>query len=170
MSYTKPCVYLAGFDVFRHDSIERGKYLKSICAKYGLKGLYPIDNEIDPQLKGGESAQAICQANIAMIKRSNGIIANLNTFRGHEPDSGTVFEVGMAIALGIPVWAYFDDHRSLLDKVPNIEGWDRDELKVEDFELPQNLMLACTWRDACSDPEDAIAMASQYLLSQHSLS
>ncbi|WP_416367503.1 nucleoside 2-deoxyribosyltransferase [Variovorax paradoxus] len=34
------------------------------------------------------------------------MIANLEPFRGAEPDFGTVFEVGGATALGLPVVAY----------------------------------------------------------------
>ena len=30
-------------------------------------------------------------------------MANLNAFRGHEPDSGMIFEVGFEIALGKPL-------------------------------------------------------------------
>lgn len=30
-SASKPLVYLAGFDVFRADAIEHGRYLKALC-------------------------------------------------------------------------------------------------------------------------------------------
>ena len=37
------------------------------------------------------------------------MLANLEPFRGSEPDSGTAFEVGYALALGKPVYAYLSD-------------------------------------------------------------
>ncbi|KPW90352.1 hypothetical protein ALP58_200137 [Pseudomonas savastanoi] len=41
-----PLVYLAGFDVFRPDAVEYGRYLKALCSAHGLEGLYPFDNEV----------------------------------------------------------------------------------------------------------------------------
>ena len=40
-------IYIAGFDVFKPDSIEIGKSYKLTCKEYGYEGLYPLDNEID---------------------------------------------------------------------------------------------------------------------------
>ena len=42
-------IYLAGFDVFRKDAVERGIILKNLCEKYGYEGLYPLDNEVQEQ-------------------------------------------------------------------------------------------------------------------------
>ena len=51
-------------------------------------------------------AEHIFTSNVAKLSEADGVIANLAPFRGHEPDSGTVFEVGYAIARGIPVIGY----------------------------------------------------------------
>uniref|UniRef100_UPI0001E287E9 nucleoside 2-deoxyribosyltransferase n=1 Tax=Pseudomonas syringae group genomosp. 3 TaxID=251701 RepID=UPI0001E287E9 len=91
-----PLVYLAGFDVFRPDAIEYGRYLKALCAAHGLEGLYPFDNEVTPGQTLHETARQIYAMNVAMIQRCSAVLANLNVFRGLEPDSGTAFEVGMA--------------------------------------------------------------------------
>lgn len=100
-------IYLAGFDVFRPDAIEHGEKLKKLCTAAGVIGLYPLDNDIPQGLAMEDSAQWICKSNMAMLTQADAVLANLESFRGHEPDSGTVFEVGVAIALGKPVWAYF---------------------------------------------------------------
>ncbi|MCF5781818.1 nucleoside 2-deoxyribosyltransferase, partial [Pseudomonas syringae] len=100
-----PLVYLAGFDVFRADAVEHGRYLKALCTAHGLEGLYPFDNDVTPGQTPHEAAQQIYSMNVAMIHRCSAMLVNLNLFRGLEPDSGTVFEVGMAVALNKPVRA-----------------------------------------------------------------
>jgi nucleoside 2-deoxyribosyltransferase len=150
----KPLIYLAGYDVFRPDAVEHGEYLKALCTAHGLEGLYPFDNEIPSGLSKKEAARLICSMNIDMIRRSDALLANLNLFRGFEPDSGTVFEVGMAVALGKPVWAYFEPIASLRERVPHDErGLDEQGHLVEDFGLPRNLMLACSWAGCSSTVE-----------------
>ncbi|WJJ93956.1 nucleoside 2-deoxyribosyltransferase [Neopusillimonas aromaticivorans] len=157
-------IYLAGPDVFREDSITWGKYLQTVCEEHGLTGLYPLDNDIAPRHNPQETAHAIAQANMQMIRQADGVVANLEPFRGIEPDSGTVFEVGVAIALGKPVWVYFPHTGDLLQQVPDIDagrcaqGW-----LVEDFGLPRNLMLACQWHGYSPTVEEAIAEMAQLL-------
>lgn len=160
-----PRIYLAGFDVFRPDAVEHGRYLKSLCEAHGLEGLYPFDNDVPPAATAQATAKVICDANIAMIRRCDGVLANLNLFRGLEPDSGTAFEVGMAVALGKPVWAYFDPADSLLEIVPHdAQGLDEWGYQVEDFGLPRNLMLACTWVGNSSSVEVGVEGLAGYLL------
>lgn len=162
-TYT-PKVYLAGFDVFRRDAITRGQQLKTLCAREGLEGLYPFDNEVSADLPAGEMARMICTMNIAMIQGCDAVLANLNLFRGLEPDSGTAFEVGMAIALNKPVWVYFDPVDSLRQYVPHdAQGYDPQGFLVEDFGLPRNLMLACTWAGSSPTAEMAATALSAYL-------
>ncbi|MCD5995472.1 nucleoside 2-deoxyribosyltransferase [Pseudomonas sp. CDFA 602] len=149
-----PLVYLAGFDVLRKDAVDYGHYLKALCTAHGLEGLYPFDNEVPQGLAPQETARLICTMNIAMIQRCSAVLANLNVFRGLEPDSGTAFEIGMAVALNKPVWAYFEPATSLRELVPHdIDGFDPEGFLVEDFQLPRNLMLACTWAGTSSTVE-----------------
>lgn len=135
-------IYLAGFDVFRPDAVAQGERLKTLCAEFGHVGLYPLDNALPPGLQGPEAARWICEANLALIRQADVVLANLNDFRGHEPDSGTAFEVGFAVALDKPVWAYLDDDRPLIKQIGR--SVDAHGFTVEDFGLPRNLMLACT--------------------------
>jgi len=159
-----PEIYLAGFDVFRTDAVEHGAALKSLCAAQGMHGLYPMDNQIPEGLAGGAAAQAIYRQNVQMIRRCDAVLANLDTFRGQEPDSGTAFEIGMAVALGKPVWAYFTpvaDLRTLVGCGP--QGLDASGFCVEDFGLPRNLMLACSWVGYSATVEAGVAALARYL-------
>jgi nucleoside 2-deoxyribosyltransferase len=164
----QPLVYLAGFDVFRADAVEHGRYLKSLCEQHGLQGLYPFDNEVPSGLRPDETAAIICSANMAMIRRCDAVLANLNVFRGAEPDSGTVFEVGMAVALDKPVWVYFEGSGSLREQIAHdAEGFDAQGFQVEDFGLPRNLMLACTWTGSSATPEQAIAALAAFMSDEY---
>jgi nucleoside 2-deoxyribosyltransferase len=105
---TRPRIYLAGPDVFFVDSARILGELQALCDRLGLVGVVPSDGGLASGFEGTEAALArrIYEGNIALIRGADGVMANLVPFRGHEPDSGTVFEVGFAVALGKPVVAY----------------------------------------------------------------
>ena len=140
-------VYLAGPGIFRPDAAEYGAMLKDLCEHYGLKGLFPLDSEVrgnNPR----ELAATIRAANIRMLEQSDYVIADLSPFRGPEPDSGTVWEIGYAAALGKPVLGYSSDRREQRAKTVDILGLqanattDREGQRIEDFGLSHNLMFA----------------------------
>lgn len=161
----KPRIYLAGFDVFRRDAVEHGEYLKRLCREQGMQGLYPFDNEVAADLAPAECAAQICRLNLAMIREADAVLANLNLFRGFEPDSGTAFEVGAAVALGKPVWAYFQAQGSMREWLPgDARGRDAEGFLIEDFGLPRNLMLACSWAGCSDSVERAVPALHDYLL------
>ncbi|RZI92580.1 MAG: nucleoside 2-deoxyribosyltransferase [Variovorax sp.] len=116
---TPPRIYLAGPDVFFRDSAAIFSTLKAHCERLGLVGIEPSDGGIAAGFEGPDEllAQRIFDGNIRLIREADGVIANLQPFRGHEPDSGTVFEVGFAVALGKPVVAYGVDARSYAERV-----------------------------------------------------
>ncbi|HBP5604781.1 TPA: nucleoside 2-deoxyribosyltransferase [Pseudomonas aeruginosa] len=158
-------LYLAGPDVFRADAVAHGEALKALCARYGFEGLYPLDNALPKQLaEPREQAAWIYHANIGLIERADAVLANLNFFRGAEPDSGTAFEVGYATALGKPVYGYVDDAGSYAERIrrhaPELVGEDptrdRDGMALEEFGLPLNLMLAVPGRIVVGDAEQAL--------------
>ncbi|AKA23687.1 nucleoside 2-deoxyribosyltransferase [Pseudomonas chlororaphis] len=162
-----PGIYLAGFDLFRRDALARGEYLKRLCAAQGLRGLYPFDQPVAAQATPEHTARLICQQNLRLLRDCDAVLANLNAFRGLEPDSGTAFEVGMAVALGKPVWAWFEAPATLREQVPHdADGRDAQGLLVEDFNLPRNLMLACTWAGCSASVEAALPDLAAYL-AQH---
>jgi len=158
-------VYLAGFDVFLPDAVAHGERLKTLCATYGFEGLFPLDNAAPPELAGQALAEWIYRANIALIRRADMVMANLNPFRGAEPDSGTAFEVGYAIACGKPVWGYTNQAGTLIDQVAVGAAADDGASRmvdaqghtVEDFGLNLNLMLACSARIVTGGPADCLA-------------
>ena len=140
-------VYIAGPDVFCINAKEIGELLKQKCYKYEFKGLFPLDNILEANSKK-ELAIKIKNANIELIKLCDIVIANLSPFRGPEPDSGTVWEVGYAQALGKNVVGYSTDMRDLKTRTQDMLGLKNDSLRdlnnleIEDFNLTHNLMYA----------------------------
>jgi nucleoside 2-deoxyribosyltransferase len=132
-------LYFAGPDVFRPDAREWAERLRGLCASLGHEALIPLDSR-------AQSAAEIYAANLAMIRQTDVVIANLNPFRGCEPDSGTCCEVGMAVALGKRVIAYIANGEALRERVlrefGGAQNHDRNGQALEDFGLPLNLMLA----------------------------
>jgi nucleoside 2-deoxyribosyltransferase len=159
-------IYLAGFDVFRRDSVEHGKHLVELCARQGAVGLYPLDNVVPQGLSAHAMAKWIADANVRMIDSCDAVLVNLNPFRGHEPDSGSIFEFGYACGIGRHVWGYFSDHRPMIEKVPVVEGHDANGLAVEDFDLPLNLMLSTRWAGASTTFEEGLVALCDFLDAQ----
>ncbi len=138
-------VYIAGPDVFRPDAPIWAESVRTRCAALGFSALIPLDGD-------ASTPTGIYANNIDMIRAADAVIANLNPFRGVEPDSGTCFEVGFALALGKKVVGYIRSRELLCDRVARLQGrvldmqngygLDADGLRVENFGLPLNLMLA----------------------------
>ncbi len=154
-------LYLAGPDVFQPDALAWASEARRLCEAAGHTALIPLD--------GVETtAPRIYRANIALIHEADAVIANLNPFRGCEPDSGTCVEVGYALALGKPVIGHLAIEETttgrvarLTGKVPEIsdarpidgEGW-----HIENFGLPHNLMLAVPLRLATGGLAEALGL------------
>lgn len=139
--------------MFRPDAAEHGRRLLAVCAEHGFQGVFPLADSLPEGLAPPALARHIYRANIAHIAACDAVAANLDFFRGPEPDSGTCFEVGYAVALGKPVVGYVPEHGSFAERIArrhphavrsarhDAAGWE-----LEEFGLPLNLMLGvpCT--------------------------
>ena len=144
-------IYLAGPDVFLPDALAIGRRKAAICAHHGLIGLYPLDNAVD--LAAADASLAIFKGNEAMMDAADAIIANLTPFRGPSADAGTVYELGYMAGRGKLCFAYSNDPAIYADRVARSfrittsdagHITDADGLTVEDFGLPDNLMMIHT--------------------------
>src|SRR5581483_9324953 len=147
-------IYLAGPEVFLPDAIAVGRRKQEICARHGLTGLFPLDNELAARAEEPLSRR-IFAANSAMMERADAIIANLTPFRGPSADAGTVYELGFMLGLrgagknklclgySNIALSYRDKVRDRFMLTPDASGALRDdeELEVEDFDLADNLMI-----------------------------
>jgi len=159
-------LYLAGPDVFRPDAVEHGRRLVALCAEYGFEAVFPLDPSLPRDLPPPAAARRIYQANVAHIERCDAVVANLDFFRGPEPDSGTCFEVGYAIARGKTVVAYVPESGSFAERIRSrhpqavgadgkvdAAGWE-----LEEFGLPLNLMLGASCRTVVGDLRAALEL------------
>lgn len=155
-------IYLAGPDVFFPNPDQWKSKCVACIEAAGHEALVPVDNEV-------VDSKGIYEANIKLLNQADAVVANLNPFRGFEPDSGTCFEVGYAIARGVKVIGYVSDGRSQADKLAISDGKglgmrdgrpiDKNGHFVENFKHPVNLMLAksCT-EIVTGDMEKALAL------------
>lgn len=157
-------IYLAGPDVFRPDAAAHGRRLVALCAELGFEGVFPLDESLAAEGDPHGVARRIYQANVGHLARCDAVIANLDFFRGAEPDSGTCFEVGYAVALGKPVVGYVPEEGSFAQRIrrrhPAIAGaGSRDHAgwELEEFGLPLNLMLGVPCRVVVGGAREALA-------------
>ena len=156
-------LYLAGPDVFRPDAPDHGQRLVALCASYGFDAVFPLSGAL-PALPPDALARHIYENNIAHIAACDAVLANLDFFRGPEPDSGTCFEVGYATALGKRVVGYVPEDGSFAQRIrrrhphavgagaKDAQGWE-----LEEFGLPLNLMLGVPCRIVVGGVREALA-------------
>lgn len=167
-------VYLAGPDVFRPDAAAHGRGLVALCAEYGFAGVFPLDESLGESAGEGLAPRALAdriyRANLAHIDACDAVLANLDFFRGPEPDSGTCFEVGYATARGKPVIGYVREGGTFAERIrrrwpqavgeglADAAGW-----QLEEFGLPLNLMLGVPCRIVVGDLRAALdALRAQH--------
>lgn len=120
----KPVAYLADFEMFLPTVKETVKYWKETCEKYGIIGLFPGDEEPEDEFKPyvpkddsqEEKAYSYFMHDVNHMKRSDMVIAQLDDWRGAEPDSGTAFEVGYFAAAGKPCYGFCNRCASMIER------------------------------------------------------
>ncbi|WP_419799988.1 nucleoside 2-deoxyribosyltransferase [Terasakiella sp.] len=163
-------IYLAGPGVFYPDPVAHSQELKEICAQCGLEGVFPMDAGLDiSNLSKHRAAHAIYEANIELIDSCCGVMADMQAFRGPGMDGGTAFEMGYAVAKGLPVVGY-NARSTYLERTRGfyngLQKQGRDEadplgLIVEDFDLVDNLMMACGAQAIVCDAQNAADLLSR---------
>lgn len=151
-------LYLAGPDVFFPDAGDLFARKRAMCEAAGFTALLPIDIDLIESEPSEAMAREIYAADMKAVRSSDALIANLTPWRGPGADPGTAFEFGFAAGLGKPVFGYLNvtdegeaDHRTRVlswvggELGPDGRWRDGDDCEIEDFGLPENLML---WAEA----------------------
>jgi len=139
-------VYLAGPDVFFPDPLDWAARRAAICAAHGLTAVSSFDAVDEPAAWAAlPEADRIARRNEAHIRAVDAVIANLTPFRGVSADVGTVYEVGFARGLGLPVFGYTTTTALLSDR-SGAGTHDAEGLEIERFGLHENLMIDCAVR------------------------
>jgi nucleoside 2-deoxyribosyltransferase len=101
--------------VFLPDAVDFGQRKVEMCGRYGLTGLYPLDNSVD--LAADDVSLSIFKGNVGMMNEAVAIIANLTPFRGVSADPGTAFELGYMAGRGKLCLGYSNDGSIYIDRV-----------------------------------------------------
>src|SRR5215813_10389430 len=147
-------LYLSGPDLWCPVAEAHARRKHELCAQAGFVGVSSFDGVLVETTPSEAMAREIYADSIARLRQCDALVANLTPWRGPGCDPGTAFEIGFAAALGKPVFAYLNvadedeaDHRgrveALVGAQRDADGRWRDLLgcEVEDFGLPENLML-----------------------------
>ena len=127
----KPRVYLAGPIVFYADPAATFNVMKDICARYGLEGRAPIDNQMGLEgLDAGEELMIkIAEADFDLMDQCDAGIFCLDPFRRcPEMDPGTAVEIGYMKAQNKIMTGWSTDARLYPEKVKTFlrERYDED--------------------------------------------
>jgi nucleoside 2-deoxyribosyltransferase len=133
--------YLAGPDVFLPDAVAHAARKVEICRRFGLRGLPPLNEDVETAAGDLEVWQAIYQKDIAMMERCDIIIANLTPFGGASADAGTLIEVGWFLGKGKPIFGYSNTAESFESRMRRQLGDAHAQFGIEGFHLPDNLMI-----------------------------
>jgi len=163
-------IYLAGPDVFFPEPKEIARGHREVLADFGLDGVFPLDNEVEPGGSPREMAQKIFELNCRLIDSCQGVLANMIPFRGPSMDVGTAWEVGYAYAQGKPIVGYTEDLADYREKVFDA-GWsdeiesERDDFDnaIEHFEVTDNLMITQSLIAVVPTIEEAAALLAERL-------
>lgn len=142
--------YLAGPDILRNDADLRRDALKALCERYMLEGLWPDEN--NPE---GMRPSFVFALRTEQIRRADIVIANISPFRGPGLEGGTAWEIGFAVALRKPVYAYTDDPRPYGERVQGMA----DGMAMDSFGLIESLMVACSINGPYTSAEEAMREA-----------
>lgn len=144
-------LYIAGPMCFYPNGYAQWEGLRAYTQSMGVAVSLPNDAELnlnheDLRLNADEIFKNCCDS----MNKTTAIIANLEFFRGPEPDGGTVYEIGMAFAKGARCYAYTRDNRAMVWKYQGAElknnlPHDRAGRVLPFYDLPfsPNLVSAC---------------------------
>lgn len=151
-------VYLSGPDLWFPDAHAHAARKRALCTAAGFTGLTPLEEDLFETERSEAMAREIYAANLTRLRKADALIANLTPWRGASCDAGTAFEAGFMSGRGKPVFGYLnvgdEDEAELRIRVLDHAGGEKDGqgvwrdaegCEIEDFGLPENLML---WAEA----------------------
>jgi len=150
-------VYLSGPERWLPDSEALVARQHALCAAAGVE--VKVADAAMVEQDGSEAMARELYANaLASVRDADAVIANLTPWRGPSAHPATLFETGFASALGKPVFAYMnvgdEADAEYAERVGATVGVvlgedgvlrDADNTVVEDFGLPETIML---WAEA----------------------
>ena len=110
-------IYIAGPECFYTYGYDALAAMRKRAESLGFGVTLPNDDPLDlenPDLR--KRADSIFENLKTIMMKTTAVVADLEAYRGAEPDAGTVYELGMAYAKGARCYGYTRDKRSLRTK------------------------------------------------------
>jgi nucleoside 2-deoxyribosyltransferase len=151
-------LFLSGPDLWLPDAPALMTRRREICEAAGFAAVSGRDSPLVETEPSEAMAREIYAGVLERLRGADAVVANLTPWRGPTADSGVAFEAGFAAALGKPVFAYINvateeeaEYRGRVERIIGAtpdedDRWrDDDGNEIEDFALPETLML---WAEA----------------------
>lgn len=115
--YKDEMLYIAGPACFYPRGYDLWEALRKKATYLGFGVALPNDNKLELNHADLRLNADVIFANCAeSMNHTTTIVADLEQFRGSEPDGGTVYEIGMAYARGLRCYGYTRDKRDMVHK------------------------------------------------------
>lgn len=115
--YKNESIYIAGPECFYTNGYDLWDAMGKKAQYYGFGVVMPTKNELrlgNNDLR--KNADEIFRNCAKVMNEATAIIADLEQFRGSEPDGGSLFEIGMAYARGLRCYGFTRDKRDMIFK------------------------------------------------------
>lgn len=143
---SKEALYIAGPECFYTYGYDALGAMRARAEALGFGVTLPNDDPLDMSNEKLQKRADSIFANLEKVMlQTTAIIADLEAYRGAEPDSGTIFEIGMAYAKGAKCYGYTRDKRSFGSK--NLNSYLSDGKVTDEFgncEMYQKLPFSPT--------------------------
>ena len=119
-------IYIAGPECFYTYGYDALAAMRRRAEAMGFSVTLPNDDPLDldnPDLQ--KRADSIFDNLKTIMRRTTAVVADLEAYRGAEPDAGTVYELGMAWAKGARCYGYTRDKRTLQTKNQGVRQSER---------------------------------------------
>ena len=127
--------------MFLPNAVAHAEKKVEICRRLGLRGLPLLNEDAETATTELEVWQTIYEKDVAMMEKSEIIIANLTPFAGASADAGTLIEVGWFLGKGKPIFGYSNTPENFESRMRRQLGTKHADLSIEGFHLPDNLMI-----------------------------
>jgi nucleoside 2-deoxyribosyltransferase len=147
-------LFLAGPDSWYPDAADHLARQRLVAERMGFSVLTPAPVGPAEETPSELTARAIYAERVSRLRRADAGVVNLTPFRGPAADATTTFEMGFLAGLGKPVvgWINLGDELEA-EYRERVEAWmgarldetgvwrDGDDCEIEDFGLPEGMML-----------------------------
>ena len=152
---TRPIVYVADFNRYDEDAPTHYAKMRKTLDRLGFDAYFPTDAAKGvPVLKDTGDPMEMVYNQFdhyqQHVRNCDIILANLSDYEGYEPSSDVAFECGMADQLGKKLFAWMEDGRNMVDRIPCSETkegrmLDANGFSVENNNAPINLMFGASF-------------------------